>query len=180
MQSPLPDVVITGVALTTSLAASTEGTWSALVDGRSGMGPLSAPNLEGLDLPAKIGGKLLEDFDAELSRVELRRLSYLQKNALVLSRRAWEDCGSPEVDTTRLGVAVGTGLGTTEEVIHAYEAMRSKGLKAVSPLVVQMFMPNAPAATVGLDRSAQAGVTTPLRGDASGAAAVAEAWRSIL
>lgn len=180
MQSPLPDVVITGVALTTSLAANTEGSWSALVEGRSGIGPLSAPNLEGLDLPAKIGGKLLEDFDAELSRVELRRLSYLQKNALVLSRRAWEDCGSPEVDTTRLGVAVGTGLGTTEEVIHAYEAMRSKGLKAVSPLVVQMFMPNAPAATVGLDRGAQAGVTTPLRGDASGAAAVAEAWRSIL
>jgi beta-ketoacyl ACP synthase len=179
MQGPLPDVVITGVALTTPLAANTEDTWSALVDGRSGIRRLVADNLDGLDLPVQIGGQLLEDFDSELTRVELRRLSYLQKMGLVLSRRVWQDCGAPEVDTARLGVSMGTGLGTTEEVIHAYEAMRSRGLKAVSPLVVQMFMPNGAAATVGLDRGAQAGVTTPLTGDASGASAIVEAWRSI-
>jgi beta-ketoacyl ACP synthase len=179
MQSPLPGVVITGVTLTTSLAANTDDTWSALIDGRSGIRPLTAKNLEGLGLPAMIGGQLLESFDSELTRVELRRLSYLQKNALVLGRRVWQDCGAPDVDTTRLGVSMGTGLGTTEEVVLAYDEMRARGLTAVSPLVVQMFMPNGPAATVGLDRGAQAGVITPLRGDASGAAAIAEAWRNI-
>lgn len=179
MQQPRPDVVITGVTLTTSLANNTQDTWSALIDGESGIRPLVADNLNGLNLPITIGGQLREDFDGELSRVELRRLSYLQKMALVLSRRVWQDCGSPETDTTRLGVSMGTGLGTTEEVIVAYDGMRSRGLKAVSPLAVQMFMPNGPAATVGLDRGARAGVSAPLTGDASGAAAVAEAWRSI-
>jgi beta-ketoacyl ACP synthase len=175
-----PDVVITGVAATTALATDAESTWAALVEGRSGIRQLSAPNLEGLDLPSRAGGQMLEDFESELSRVELRRLSWLQRMALILSRRAWANAGSPEVDTARLGVTVGTGLGSTEDIIVAYHEMQQRGLKAVSPLAVQMFMPNGPAAAVGLDRKARAGVTAPLTGDASGAAAIAEAWRGIV
>jgi beta-ketoacyl ACP synthase len=53
-------------------------------------------------------------------------------------------------------------------------------MRAVSPLEVQMHMPNAPAAAVGLDRRAKAGVITPVLADASGAAAIAQAWRHIV
>lgn len=180
MAGALPDVVVTGVALTTSLATGAEDTWTRLIGGQSGIRKLSAPNLDDLDLPSRVGGQLLEDFDGELSRVELRRLSYLQKMSLVLSRRAWEACGAPEVDTDRLGVTIGTGLGSTEDIILAYHAMKERGLKAVSPLTVQMYMPNGPAAVVGLERAARAGVTAPLTGDASGATAVAHAWRNIV
>jgi beta-ketoacyl ACP synthase len=112
--------------------------------------------------------------------VELRRLSYLQKMALVLSRRAWLHAGSPEIDPTRLAVTVGTGFGNGEEVLLAYVAMRERGLKAVSPLAVQMFMPNGPAAAIGLDLAARGGVSAPMVGDASGAAAIAQAWQQIV
>jgi beta-ketoacyl ACP synthase len=176
----LPDVVITGVALTSALAIDAEGTWTALLDGRSGIRALSAPFPEDLDLPVRIGGQLLEDFDGELTRVELRRLSYLQKMALVLSRRAWLHAGSPDVDPTRLAVTVGTGFGNGEEVILAYVDMRVRGLRAVSPLAVQMFMPNGPAAAIGLDRAARGGVSAPMVADASGAAAIAQAWQQIV
>jgi beta-ketoacyl ACP synthase len=50
----------------------------------------------------------------------------------------------------------------------------------VSPLSVQMYMPNAPAAAVGLDRQAKAGIVSPLMADASGGAAIAEAWRQLV
>jgi 3-oxoacyl-[acyl-carrier-protein] synthase II/beta-ketoacyl ACP synthase len=50
----------------------------------------------------------------------------------------------------------------------------------VSPLSVQMHMPNAPAAAVGLDREAKAGIISPVMADASGAAAIARAWRQIV
>jgi 3-oxoacyl-[acyl-carrier-protein] synthase II/beta-ketoacyl ACP synthase len=43
-----------------------------------------------------------------------------------------------------------------------------------------MYMPNAPAAAVGLDHAAKAGIMSPLMGDASGSAAVAEAWRQLV
>jgi len=180
MPSEIPDVVITGAAMTNAVATQAEATWAALMDGRSGIRELAAPFAVDLDLPVKIGGEILEDFDAELSRVELRRLSYPQKMALVLSRRVWLDGGSPDVDPARLAVSVGSGFGNAEEVILGYIEMRKRGMKAISPLAVQMFMPNGPAAAVGLDRAARGGVQAPMMGDASGAEAIAQAWRQIV
>ena len=128
----------------------------------------------------RIGGPLQESFDEHLSRVELRRLSFMQKMSLVLGRRLWENAGSPEVDTRRLMISVGLALGSTEEIPLQYDAWREKGLRAVSPLSVQMHMPNSSAAAVGLDRKAKAGIISPIMADASGAAAIAEAWRQIV
>lgn len=176
----LPDVVVTGVAMTTALAVDAEGTWKKLLDGQSGIRTLEDPFVEEYNLPVRIGGHLLEDFDSELSRVELRRLSYLQKMATVVGRRVWQNAGSPEVDTRRLMVSIGTGMGSSEELVFAYDAMRAKGLRAVSPLVVQMYMPNGPAAVVGLELQAKAGVCTPVAACASGSEAIANAWRNIV
>jgi len=175
-----PSVVVTGVAMTTSVATNAEGTWKALLDGRSGIRKLEDPFVEQYDLPVRIGGHLLEDFDGELTRVELRRLSYLQKMSTVLSRRVWDNAGSPEVDTRRLMVSIGTGLGSSEELVFAYDDMRAKGMRAVSPLAVQKYMPNSPAAAVGLERQAKAGVITPVSACASGSEGIAHAWRNIV
>ncbi|MET0758664.1 MAG: 3-oxoacyl-ACP synthase KasB [Mycobacterium sp.] len=175
-----PNVVVTGVAMTTALATDADSTWKALLDGQSGIRKLHDPFVEQYDLPVRIGGHLLEDFDSELTRVELRRLSYLQKMSTVVSRRVWENAGSPEVDSRRLMVAIGTGMGSTEELVWAYDDLRAKGLKAVSPLAVQKYMPNSPAAAVGLERHAKAGVVTPVSACASGSEGIAHAWRNIV
>ncbi|HOB49955.1 MAG TPA: 3-oxoacyl-ACP synthase KasB [Mycobacterium sp.] len=176
----LPDVVVTGVAMTTALAVDAEGTWKRLLNGESGIRKLEDPFVEEYNLPVRIGGHLLEDFDSELSRVELRRLSYLQKMSTVVGRRVWQNAGSPEVDTRRLMVSIGTGMGSSEELVFAYDGMRAKGLRAVSPLVVQMYMPNGAAAVVGLELQAKAGVCTPVAACASGSEAIANAWRNIV
>ncbi len=178
--SGLPNVVVTGLSMTTALATDAESTWKKLLDGQSGIRTLEDPFVEEYDLPVRIGGHLLEDFEAELNKVERRRMSYLQKMATVVGRRAWENAGSPDVDTRRLMVSIGTGMGSVEEVLFAYDAMRSRGLRAVSPLVVQMFMPNGPAAVVGLELKAKAGVCTPIAACASGSEAIANAWRNIV
>jgi beta-ketoacyl ACP synthase len=175
-----PNVVVTGVAMTTALATDAETTWKLLLDGQSGIRTLEDPFVEQYDLPVRIGGHLLEEFDGQLTRVEGRRLSYLQKMSVVLSRRVWENAGSPEVDPGRLMVAIGTGMGSSEELIFAYDAMRERGLKAVSPLVIQMYMPNGAAAAVGLERHAKAGVMTPVSACASGSEGVARAWQQIV
>jgi beta-ketoacyl ACP synthase len=175
-----PNVVVTGVAMTTALATDAHDTWKKLLDGQSGIRKLEDPFVEQYELPVRIGGHLLEDFDNELGRVELRRLSYLQKMSTVLSRRVWENAGSPETDPRRLMVSIGTGMGSTEELVYAYDDMRAKGLRAVSPLAVQKYMPNAAAAAVGLERQARAGVLTPVSACASGAEGIAHAWRNIV
>ena len=178
--SGLPNVVVTGVAMTTALATDAITTWQKLLDGHSGIRKLEDPFVEEYDLPVRIGGHLLEDFEDELTRIELRRLSYLQRMSTVLSRRVWKDAGDPEVDPKRLMVSIGTGMGSSEELLFAYEGMRQKRLRAVSPLAVQMYMPNAAAAAVGLERKARAGVVTPISSCASGSEGIAHAWRNIV
>ncbi|NVN51676.1 3-oxoacyl-ACP synthase KasB [Mycolicibacterium hippocampi] len=178
--SGLPDVVVTGIAMTTSVATDAESTWKALLDGQSGIRTLEDPFIEQFQLPVTIGGHLLEDFESELTKVENRRMSYVQKMAAVLGRRVWENAGSPEVDTNRLLVSIGTGLGGAEALVFAYDGLRERGLRSVSPLSVQMYMPNGPSAVVGLDRGAKAGVVTPISACASGSEGIAQAWRNIV
>ncbi|WP_167106317.1 KasA/KasB family beta-ketoacyl-ACP synthase [Mycobacterium sp. DL592] len=174
------DVAVTAMTSTTALASDAEQTWQHLLEGASGIRPLDTWFTREHSSPVIIGGALQEDFDEHLNRVELRRLSYLGKMATVLGRRLWDQAGAPEVDTTRLTVSIGLALGTTEEIAVQYGDWEDRGLRAMSPLAVQMFMPNAPAAAVGLERQAKAGVITPVMADASGAGAIAEAWRRLV
>lgn len=176
----IPDVVVTGIAMTTSVATDAESTWKAVLDGQSGIRTLNEPFVEQFELPVHIGGRLLEGFDSELTKVENRRMSYVQKMATVLGRRVWDDAGAPEVDNDRLLVSIGTGLGGAEALVFAYDGMRERGLRAVSPLSVQMYMPNGPSAVVGLERHARAGVVTPVSACASGSEGIAQAWRNIV
>jgi beta-ketoacyl ACP synthase len=176
----LPNVVVTGIAMTTALATDAENTWKLLQDGQSGIRKLEDPFVEEYDLPVRIGGHLLEDFDSQLTRIELRRSGYLQRMSTVLGRRVWENAGSPEVDTRRLMVSIGTGLGSAEELVFSYDEMRTRGFRAVSPLTVQKYMPNGAAAAVGLERHAKAGVMTPISACASGSEGIARAWQQIV
>jgi beta-ketoacyl ACP synthase len=176
----LPNVVVTAVAMTTALATDPDSTWKKLLNGESGIRKLDDPFVEQFALPVRIGGHLLEDLDAELTRVELRRYLFLQKMSTRIGRRVWANAGSPEVDTHRLMVAIGTGMGSTEEFVQVNDEIRQRGIRAISPLGVQKAMPNAAAAAVGLERGAKAGILTPVSACASGAEAIALAWRNIV
>src|SRR6202034_1961769 len=82
-----PNVVVTGIALTTALASDAETTWKLLLDGQSWIRALADPFVEEFDLPVRIGGHLVEEFDSQLTRIENRRMGYLQKMARSLGRR---------------------------------------------------------------------------------------------
>ena len=174
------DVVVTGFVSTTALAPDAEKTWQGLLDGRSGVHVYDDPIVDQWDLPVRIGGMLQDDVDSQMNRVEMRRLTSLQRLSVVLSRRLWEQAGAADVDPRTLLISMGLALGTTDEMVQLYEGFLEKGLRAVSPLAVQMYMPNAPAAAIGLDRKAKAGIISPLMGDASGAAAIAHAWQNLV
>jgi beta-ketoacyl ACP synthase len=175
-----PNVVVTGIAMTTALATDAETTWKMLLDGQSGIRKLDDPFVEEYDLKVRIGGHILEEFDSQLTRVENRRKGYLQKMATILGRRVWDNAGAPEVDTSRLAVSIGTGMGSTEELVFGYDKLRAEGTKAMHPLGVQMYMPNGASAAVALERHAKAGVLTPVSACASGSEGIARAWQQIV
>ena len=119
-------------------------------------------------------------FSAAAQPVELRRMSYVQRMSKVLSGRLWENAGKPDVDPDRFAVVIGTGLGGGEKIVETYDAMNEGGPRKVSPLAVQMIMPNGAAAVAGLELGARAGVITPVSACSSGSEAIAHAWRQIV
>ncbi|MCM6774717.1 KasA/KasB family beta-ketoacyl-ACP synthase [Nocardia sp. CDC159] len=174
-----PSVVVTAMAASTSLAGDVEGTWAGLLAGESGIERLEDGWVDAYDLPVRIGGRLRVRPESALSRVELRRMAYVEQLATVLGREVWRAAGGPEVDTERLGVVIGTGQGGGDAVVHAHNALAEGGYRRISPLAVQMMMPNGPSAVVGLELRARAGVITPVSACSSGSEAIATAWRMI-
>jgi 3-oxoacyl-[acyl-carrier-protein] synthase II len=114
-----------------------------------------------------------------MERVEMRRLDRSEQFALVASREAWKDAGSPDVDKERLGVVIASGIGGVITLLDQYDNLREKGARGVSPHTVPMLMPNGPAANVGLELQAKAGVHTPVSACASGAEAIGYALEMI-
>ncbi|MFD4401495.1 KasA/KasB family beta-ketoacyl-ACP synthase [Nocardia sp. NPDC058499] len=174
-----PDIVVTAVAASTSLAGDIDATWTGLLEGASGIGRLEESWVREHDLPVRIGGPLKVRPETHLTRVELRRLAYVERLATVLGREIWRNAGSPEVDRERLAVAIGTGQGGGDAVVESRDTLESGGYRRVSPLAVQMMMPNGPAAVVGLELQARAGVVTPVSACSSGSEAIARAWQMI-
>ena len=175
-----PSVVVTAVTATTSIAPDIESTWKGLLAGESGIHVLEDEFITKWDLPVKIGGHLKEPVDNHMGRLDMRRMSYVQRMSKLLSGQLWESAGSPEVDPDRFTVVVGTGLGGAERIVESYDLMNEGGPRKVSPLAVQMIMPNGAAATVGLQLGARAGVMTPVSACSSGSEAIAHAWRQIV
>ncbi|GAB87249.1 KasA/KasB family beta-ketoacyl-ACP synthase [Gordonia rubripertincta] len=176
-----PSVVVTSMVATTSLGEDLDSTWKNLLAGESGIRELTDDFITKYNLPVRIGGRLLTDPSEEVTRVESRRMAYVERIAHVLSKRLWTQAGEPEVDPDRLAVVIGTGQGGGDAMIDAVKAMEGTGnYRKVSPLAVSMAMPNGPAAVVGLNIGARAGVITPVSACSSGAEAIAHAWRHIV
>jgi 3-oxoacyl-[acyl-carrier-protein] synthase II len=171
------DVVVTGLGATTPLGGDVASYWSGLLAGRSGVDALTED--WAADLPVRIAARMATDPAEVLSRVQARRLDRSEQAALVAAREAWRDAGfegnarEAGLEPTRVAVVIGTGIGGVTSLLNQYDILREKGPGRVSPLLIPMNMPNGPAAYVGLEVGAQAGVHTTVSACASGAEAIA-------
>ena len=92
-----PNVVVTAVTATTSIAPDIESTWKGLLAGESGIHILEDEFVSKWDLQVKIGGHLKEPLDPLMTRLDMRRMSYVQRMAKYLGNQLWESAGSPEI-----------------------------------------------------------------------------------
>jgi 3-oxoacyl-[acyl-carrier-protein] synthase II len=166
-------VVVTGLGATSPVGGDVGTTWASLLAGRSGIRVLTEPWAE--ELPVRIAARVAVDPSEVLPRVEARRLDRTSQMALISAREAWRDAGlsATAPDPERLAVAIGSGIGGVLTLLSNYDMLKEKGPRRVSPLAIPMLMPNGPAAAVGLEINAKAGVHTPVSACASGAEAIA-------
>jgi 3-oxoacyl-[acyl-carrier-protein] synthase II len=168
-----PAVVVTGLGATTPLGGDVASTWEAMLAGRSGVSALTQEWAAGL--PVRIASQLVVDPTEVLDRVKLRRLDRSEAIALIAAGQAWADAGlaGAGLERERLAVSVGSGIGGATTLLAQDDILEAFGPRRVSPHTVPMLMPNGPAAWVGLELGARAGVHSMASACATGAEAVA-------
>jgi 3-oxoacyl-[acyl-carrier-protein] synthase II len=170
-------VVVTGLGMTTPVGGDVATTWRNLLAGVSGISVM--PEGWPADQPCQIAGLMAVDPAEVLDRVEARKLDRSQQAALVAAREAWAQAGAPAVDPERLGAVISTGMGGLTSLMNSYDILLERGPSRISPHMVTQIMPNGPAAVVGLEVGARAGVHGQVSACASGAEAVSYAARMI-
>ncbi|MPZ67049.1 MAG: beta-ketoacyl-ACP synthase II [Pseudonocardiaceae bacterium] len=176
-----PDVVVTGLGATTPLGGDIASTWDGLLSGRSGLSALTREWVDRYELPVRIAAQLATEPAETLKRVEARRWDRCEQVAVIAAREAWQHAGLGDdgVEPERLAVVIGTGIGGAVTLLEQDDLLEQEGMRKVSPLTIPMLMPNGPAAYVGLELGARGGVHTPVSACASGAEALAMAWRML-
>nr|WP_202472279.1 beta-ketoacyl-[acyl-carrier-protein] synthase family protein [Streptomyces sp. SID4921] len=166
------------------MGGDSASTWEGLMAGRSGVKPLEGERFA--ELPVRIAALAAVDPGEVLPRPLARKLDRSAQFALIAAREAWADAGftgkageDEKIQPERLGSVIASGIGGVITLLDQYDVLKEKGVRRVSPHTVPMLMPNGPAANVGLEVNAQAGVHTPVSACASGAEAIGYAVEMI-
>ena len=168
-------VVITGLGALTPLGLSMAETWERLCRGESGIGPITL--FEARDLPVRIAGEV-KGFDPlnYLDRRTARRTSRGAQLALAAAQAAITDSGLDiaAIDSDRLGVSIGTGVGGLDKTIEGLESIAA-GTTRANPFGIVSSLSNMPAALISARCKAQGPTSTCVTACASGAQAIGEA-----
>jgi 3-oxoacyl-[acyl-carrier-protein] synthase II len=139
-------VVITGMGVITPVGCDLESFWHALLEGRSGVGPITQFDASGL--PCRIAGEVT-DFDPEdyMPAKEARRMSRVSQMGIAASMAAVADSGlpSPLPDPEEVGVYVGTAVGGLDRLDEGIQSFRSNGVRRLNPFSAPAVLPNMPA-----------------------------------
>ncbi len=172
-------VVVTGIGATTPLGGDVSSTWDALLEGKYGISTLEQDWVAKYEIPVTFAGQAKVAASEVLTPQEAKRLDPSSQFAIISAREAWQDAGTPEVVPERLAVDFATGIGGVWTLLDAFDTLKERGPRRVLPMTVPMLMPNGPAAAIGMDLGARAGVRTAVSACASGNESIANAFHRI-
>lgn len=173
-------VVITGIGLVTPLAQGTEATWSAVIEGKSGIGPITHFDPE--THPVRIAGQVPSfDPSQDITPKTLKRMDLFIQYGLVAALAAVRDAGLeiPVQNPERVGVLVGVGLGGLKTIEEALEVLRTKGAKRLSPFMIPKLISNLAPGYISIALGTKGPNFSPSSACATGGHAIGEAFEMI-
>ena len=160
-------MVITGLGALTPLGSDAEASWTKLIEGRSGAGPITAFDADGY---ATTFACELKEFEptAWIEHKQARHLDRFAQMIVAAARQAVDDAGlSIEAEPDRIGAAIATGMGGLKAYQDCCDTLIERGPARVSPFSVGAIMPNSGAAWVSM----QLGTMGPLSSQCTACAA---------
>jgi 3-oxoacyl-[acyl-carrier-protein] synthase II len=174
-------VVVTGMGVVSPLGNDLDSTWSNLLQGTSGGGPVSAFDATE-DFACRIACEV-KGFDPldYLDKREVRRHDRVSQFAVAASTQALESAGldGPPGDPERFGVIFGSGIGGIATFEEQHRRLLEKGPNRVSPFFVPMFIPDISAGLVSIRWNLRGPNYATVSACASSAHAIGDAMRHI-
>jgi len=173
-------VVVTGIGAVTPLGNDAETTWKGILEGKSGIGPLTRVNAD--EYPAKVAAEL-KDFNPEdfIERKEARKMDRFTHYAVASALMAVKDANLviSEDNADRIGVWIGSGIGGMETFEQQFENFQKRGYKRVSPFFVPMLIPDMATGQVSIILGAKGFNSCTVTACATGTNSIGDAFKVI-
>jgi len=173
-------VVVTGLGITSPLGTGIEKNWKALMNGQSGIGPIT--RFDASEFPVRFAGEVT-DFptDEYIDKKESRKMDLFIHYAIGAADMALADSGLVinEENATRVGVVVGSGMGGLPAIEKYHEALMEGGHRKISPFFIPMSIINLAAGHISIKSGAKGPNIAPVSACASGTHAIGDAFRMI-
>ena len=173
-------VVITGIGLITPLGQGTEATWSGLVSGKSGIGPITG--FDATDYACRIAGEC-QYFQADqwIPKKEIKKMDRFMQFGVAAAQMAWDEAGFTvtEENAHRVGVVIGSGIGGLTAIQNQTKILLARGPSRVSPFFVPMSLINLTSGHVAIRCGLKGPNHSVVTACATGTHAIGDAMRII-
>ena len=174
-------VVVTGIGLVTPLGIGTEQTWSALLNGQSGVGPITRfdASEQASQIAAEVKGFNPEDW---FEKKQAKNLDAFVQYAVAAADIAWKNSGLSITDdnVNRVGVITGCGMGGLPTIEEYHGVLMNKGPRKITPFFIPRVIPNMPSGHISMRIGCKGPNLTQTTACAAGTHAVGEAFRHIV
>ncbi len=173
-------VVVTGLGALSPVGNTAEEFWSSLLQGRSGVGPITKFDTEGY--PTRIAGEV-RNFDPLnfVDKKDARRLDPYLQYAVASSVLAVQDAmlDTGKVDGARFGVLIGSGIGGISTLLDSHRNLLEKGPDRVSPFFIPMIIANMASGLVSIRFGAKGPNSSVVTACATGNHAIGDSFKII-
>ncbi len=173
-------VVVTGLGAVTPIGNSVEAFWTAAKNGQVGIGEIT--RFDTTDYKVKLAAEV-KDFQPGdfMDRKAARRMEPFCQLAVAASRQALEDAGldMSKEDPFRVGVSIGSGIGSLQAIEREYQRLLSGGPRKVNPMLVPLMISNMAAGNVSIQFGCKGKSINVVTACATGTHSIGEAFRSI-
>jgi len=174
-------VVITGMGVVSPTGNTLEEFWSALVAGRSGIGPITLFDTSGY--PCKIAGEVknFQPADCFNNPKDARRADRYIQLGMYAAKQAYAHSGIDHdaIDANRFGVMIGSGIGGLETLEENHRNLLQKSPAKVSPFTIPMMIANMCSGMVSMELNLRGPNMTIVTACATANHNIGEAWRMI-
>ncbi len=173
-------VVITGMGAITPIGLGVDNFWEGVKANKIGFGPITKFDTEGYK--CKLAAEV-KDFDGKnyMDPKAAKRMELFCQYAVAAAKEALEDAAldMEKEDAFRVGVSVGSGIGSLQTVEREHKKLLEKGPSRINPLMVPLMICNMAAGNVSIQFGLKGKSINVVTACATGTNSIGEAFRSI-